>query len=85
MLLIYSSMKQRRLFPCTWLDPAISPQNTHKMAVTTTLSKNALIAQNTTNKAVNICHGYKPTDFEIGSMFIERNYCFMLINVFKEI
>ena len=65
----YSTMKLR-LFPCTWLDPAINPHNTHKMAVTTKLSKNALIAQNTTNKAVNMCHGQNVTDFGTGSISV---------------
>ena len=67
-VVVHSSLKFRRLFPCTWLDPAISPHNTHKMAVTITLSKYALIAQNTTNKAVNNCHGHNAAHFSIGSM-----------------
>ena len=42
------------------------------MAVIIKLSKNALIAQNTTNKAVNICHGHNVTDFETGSISDEQ-------------
>ena len=57
-----------RFFPCMWLDPAISPHNTHKIAVMIKLSKNALIAQNAINKAVNICHELNSTDFETGSI-----------------
>ena len=38
------------------------------MAVIMKLSKNALIAQNTTNKAVNNCHGHNAIDFDSGSM-----------------
>ena len=38
------------------------------MAVIIKLSKNALIAQNITNKAVNICQGHNVIDFETGSI-----------------
>ena len=43
------------------------------MAVIMKLSKNALITQNTRNKAVNICHGHKLIDFDTGSMSVIKS------------
>ena len=71
----YSTVKTGR-FPCTWLDPAINPQITHKMAVIIKLSKNALITQNTTNKAVNTCHWHNtifPVTGSISKYYLMRN------------
>ena len=65
----YSTVKTGR-FPCTWLDPAINPQITHKMAVIIKLSKNALITQNTKNKAVNTCHWHNTIFPVTGSISI---------------
>ena len=54
------------------------------MAVIIKLSKNALIAQNITNKAVNICHEHNVIEFETGSiMRIKPNPCYIKTIVYS--